>query len=86
MLRTGSRGRRPSSAEIFRFVGSDFVGTIALAGIFGIMAAMLLTSSSGPEVSSGFTALQVLGSLLLFASGTVALKVIYDVFRRRDRP
>lgn len=54
-----------------------------LAGVFGIMAAMLLTSTTGPEVTSTITLFQVFGYLLLVVSGVLTLRVIFDVLRRR---
>lgn len=54
-----------------------------LAGIFGIMSAMLLASSGGPQVTPTLTLFQIFGYLLVVASGLLTLKVLFDVFRLR---
>lgn len=54
-----------------------------LAGVFGIMAAMLLTSGGGPTVTPSLTLFQIFGYLLLMVSGVLALRVFFDPFRRR---
>jgi ubiquinone biosynthesis protein len=64
---------------------AHFAATAFLAGVFGIMAAMLLTSGQGPQVSATLTLYQVFGYLLVVASGILTLRVLFDVFRRRQR-
>ncbi|MDF0514249.1 AarF/UbiB family protein [Agromyces sp. H3Y2-19a] len=64
----------------------DLVNLVAvafLAGVFGIMAAMLLVSEGGPAVAPDFTLYQLFGYLLVIVSGLLTLKVLFDVFRRR---
>jgi len=64
----------------------DLVSLIAiafLAGVFGIMAAMLLISEGGPEVTPDLTLYQLFGYLLVIVSGLLTLKVLFDVLRRR---
>jgi ubiquinone biosynthesis protein len=56
-----------------------------LAGVFGIMAAMLLTSTVGPRISDALTLYQLFGYLLVVVSGILTLRVVFDVFRRRRR-
>lgn len=69
-----------------RRVLRDFVNLAAiafLAGVFGIMAAMLLTSTGGPVVTPTLTLFQIFGYLLLVGCGVLALRVFFDTFRRR---
>ena len=47
------------------------------------MAAMLLTSTTGPEVTPSLSLFQIFGYLLLAGSGILALRVFFDTFRRR---
>lgn len=54
-----------------------------LAGVFGLMATMLLTSTAGPLVSTNLTLFQIFGYLFLVVSGVLALRVVFDAFRRR---
>ncbi|MDL9977826.1 ABC1 kinase family protein [Microbacterium sp. ASV49] len=56
-----------------------------LAGVFGIMAAMLLTSTVGPRINDTLTLYQLFGYLLVVVSGVLTLRVVFDVFRRRQR-
>lgn len=53
-----------------------------LAGVFGIMSAVLLTSSVGPQLTDTLTLFQVFGYLFLVVSGVLTLKVLFDVLRR----
>ncbi|GAB3799849.1 AarF/UbiB family protein [Humibacter antri] len=69
-----------------RKVLREFVTLAALtflSGVFGIMAAMLLTSGGGPQVTPSLTLFQLFGYLLLVVSGVLALRVFFDAFRRR---
>lgn len=54
-----------------------------LAGIFGIMAAMLLTSTTGPQLTDTLTLFQVFGYLFLVVAGILTLRALFDVLRRR---
>lgn len=63
----------------------NFGALTFLAGVFGIMAAMLLTSTGGPVIGAGLTLFQLFGYLLVVVSGVLALRVLFDVFRRRGR-
>ncbi|MFD4958064.1 ABC1 kinase family protein [Microbacterium sp. NPDC058389] len=54
-----------------------------LAGVFGVMAAMLLTSTGGPEITDTLSLYQLFGYLLVVTSGVLTLRVLFDVFRRR---
>ena len=56
-----------------------------LAGIFGIMAAMLLTSETGPAITATLTLSQLFGYLFLVLTGLLSLRVFFDVLRRRPR-
>ena len=54
-----------------------------LAGVFGIMGAMLLASEAGPQLTDTLTLFQVFGYLLLLVSGVLTLRALFDVLRRR---
>ncbi|MCB8043202.1 hypothetical protein JM654_00290 [Microbacterium oxydans] len=54
-----------------------------LAGIFGIMAAMLLTSDTGPQLTETLTLFQIFGYLFLVVTGVLTLRALFDVLRRR---
>lgn len=56
-----------------------------LAGVFGIMASMLLTSTDGPAITDTISLFQLFGYLLVVASGVLTLRVLFDVFRSRDQ-
>lgn len=53
-----------------------------LAGIFGIMAALLLTSATGPQLTATLTLFQVFGYLFLVVAGVLTLRALFDVLRR----
>lgn len=53
-----------------------------LAGVFGIMSAVLLTSSVGPQLTDTLTLFQVFGYLFMVVTGVLTLKVLFDVLRR----
>lgn len=60
------------------------LGVVAfLAGVFGIMGAMLLASEAGPQLTDTLTLFQVFGYLLLLVSGVLTLRALFDVLRRR---
>jgi ubiquinone biosynthesis protein len=71
-----------------RTLVQGLVNTIAvtvLAAAFGIMASMLLISDGGPQVTPTLTLFQIFGYLLVVLSGLLTLRVLFDVFRRRQR-
>ncbi|MBX3079061.1 MAG: AarF/ABC1/UbiB kinase family protein, partial [Cryobacterium sp.] len=60
------------------------VNTLAvtvLAAAFGVIAAMLLISDGGPQVTPTLTLFQIFGYLLVVLSGLLSLRVLFDVFR-----
>lgn len=60
------------------------LGVVAfLAGIFGIMGALLLSSEAGPQLTETLTLFQVFGYLFLLVSGVLTLRALFDVLRRR---
>lgn len=60
------------------------LGVVAfLAGIFGIMGALLLASEAGPQLTDTLTLFQVFGYLFLLVSGVLTLRALFDVLRRR---
>ena len=56
-----------------------------LAGIFGVMAAMLLTSDTGPQLTENLTLFQIFGYLFLVVAGVLTLRALFDVLRRRPQ-
>lgn len=61
------------------------LGVVAfLAGIFGVMGAMLLASVNGPQLTDTLTLFQVFGYLFLLVSGVLTLRALFDVLRRRS--
>jgi ubiquinone biosynthesis protein len=63
----------------------NMVVVTVLAAAFGIMAAMLLISDAGPQVTPTLSLFQIFGYLLVLLSGVLALRVFFDVFRVRGR-
>ncbi len=64
----------------------EFINLAALtflAGVFGIMAAMLLTSAGGPSITPTLSLFQLFGYLLVVMSGVLTLRVLFDTLRRR---
>ncbi|MBM7831556.1 ubiquinone biosynthesis protein [Agromyces cerinus] len=55
-----------------------------LAGVLGVMAAMLLISDAGPQVTETLSLFQIFGYLLVVVSALFVLRVLFDVFRRRN--
>ena len=51
-----------------------------LAGVFGLMAAMLLTSDAGPRITDTLSVFQIYGYTLVAASIILTLRVLFDVF------
>jgi ubiquinone biosynthesis protein len=79
---------RPFADRRDRDLVRDLVNLIAvtfLAAAFGIMAVMLLTSTGGPQVSPTLSLFQIFGYLLVILSGLHTLRVLFDVFRIRQR-
>jgi len=69
-----------------RAVLREFINLAAitfLAGVFGLMAAMLLSSGAGPDITPTLTLFQLFGYLLVILSGVLTLRVVFDVLRRR---
>jgi ubiquinone biosynthesis protein len=69
---------RRDRAVMRRFV--NLAAVTFLAGVFGIMAAMFLISSGGPELSPTLGLYDVFGYLLVFASGVLTLRAVFDIF------
>ncbi|MGN8026196.1 ABC1 kinase family protein [Microbacterium sp. 22242] len=63
-----------------RFV--NLAAVTFLAGVFGIMATMFLISSGGPQVSPTLGLYDVFGYLLVFASGVLTFRAVFDIFGR----
>lgn len=63
----------------------NLIAATFLAAAFGIMAAMLLVSDAGPQVTPTLTLIQIFGYLLVILSGLLTLRVLFDVFRIRHR-
>ena len=63
----------------------NLIAATVLAAAFGIMAAMLLISAGGPQVTPTLTLFQIFGYLLVVLSGLLTLRVLFDVFRVRHR-
>ena len=63
----------------------NLVVVTVLAAAFGIMAAMLLISDAGPQVTPTLSLFQIFGYMLVLLSGVLALRVFFDVFRVRGR-
>lgn len=63
----------------------NLIAASFMAAAFGIMAAMMLVSTSGPEVTEGMTLFQIFGYLLVVLSGILTLRVLFDLFRIRPR-
>lgn len=79
---------RPFADQRDRALVRDLVNLIAvtfLAAAFGIMAVMLLTSTGGPQVNATLSLFQIFGYLLVILSGVLTLRVLFDVFRIRQR-
>ena len=51
-----------------------------LAGVFGIMAVMLLTSLAGPMLTSTLSLFEVFGYMLVLVSSVLTLRVLFEVF------
>ncbi|PQZ93624.1 ubiquinone biosynthesis protein UbiB [Arthrobacter sp. MYb227] len=54
-----------------------------LAGVTGIMATILLVSNGGPQVTESLTLYQLFGYTLVIFATIFALRVVFDIFRRR---
>ena len=83
-----SIGVRAMADEHDRRVYREFLHFAAitfLAGVFGIMAVLLLVSSTGPKVTETLTLFQLFGFILIPVSGTLTFRVLFDVFSSRRR-
>lgn len=83
-----SIGVKAMSDEHDRRVYREFLHFAAitfLAGVFGIMAVLLLVSSTGPQVTETLTLFQLFGFILIPVSGTLTFRVLFDVFSSRRR-
>lgn len=56
-----------------------------IGGITGVMAVLLLATTSGPRFLGELTLYQILGYNLLFISAMIGLRLLYTIFRT-DRP
>ena len=73
----------PQDRHMVRSMVHEVILTF-LAGVTGIMATMLLVSNGGPMVTTNLTLYQLFGYTLIgVAIGPFALKVVFDIFRRR---
>lgn len=64
----------------------DLAALAFLAGVFGIMAALLLTSDVGPQVTDTLSLFQLFGYLCLVVTGILTFRVLFDTMRRRSAP
>jgi hypothetical protein len=55
----------------------------AIGAAAGIVAAVLLTITSGPKVTPSISLLQVIGGNLLIAASILVLQVLFTIFRSR---
>lgn len=53
-----------------------------LAGVFGMMSAILLASDTGPQLTDTLNLFQVFGYLFLVITGVLSLRVVFDVLGR----
>ncbi|WP_308466600.1 ABC1 kinase family protein [Rathayibacter soli] len=56
-----------------------------LAGVAGIMATLLLVSAGGPQVTPTLSLYQIFGYTLIVLAALLVLRVLFDVFRLRQR-
>lgn len=64
----------------------DLAALTFLAGVFGIMAALLLTSGGGPQLTDTLTLFQIFGYLCLVVAGILTFRVLFDTMRHRSAP
>ena len=72
----------PQDRHMIRSMVHEVILTF-LAGVTGIMATMLLISNGGPVVTADLTLYQLFGYTLIGVASVFALKVVFDIFRRR---
>lgn len=72
----------PQDRQMIRSLVHEIILTF-LAGVTGIMATMLLISDGGPMVTSNLTLYQLFGYTLVGIASIFALRVVFDIFRRR---
>ncbi|MCO5293425.1 MAG: AarF/UbiB family protein [Homoserinimonas sp.] len=63
----------------------NLIALTVLASAFSVVAAMLLVSSNGPQITPTLTLFQIFGYLLVIIAGVLTLRVLFDVFRARRR-
>lgn len=63
----------------------NLIAATVLAAAFGIIAAMLLISDGGPQITPELSLFQIFGYLVAVLSGLLTLRVLFDVFRIRQR-
>lgn len=56
-----------------------FAAITFLARVFGIMAVLLLVSSTGPKVTETLTLFQLFGVIFIPVCGTLTFRVLFDV-------
>ena len=54
-----------------------------LAGVFGIMSTILLTSEAGPQLTQTITLFQIFGYMCLIVTGLLTLRALFEVLRRK---
>ncbi|MGL3804626.1 ABC1 kinase family protein [Paeniglutamicibacter sp. R2-26] len=72
----------PQDRQMVRSLVHEAILTF-LAGVTGIMATMLLVSDGGPNVTADLTLYQLFGYTLVGVAAIFALRVVFDIFRRR---
>lgn len=72
----------PQDRQMIRSLMHEAILTF-LAGVTGIMATMLLVSNGGPQVTDSLTLYQLFGYTLVIVATIFALRVVFDIFRRR---
>lgn len=72
----------PQDRQMVRSMLHEAILTF-LAGVTGIMATILLVSNGGPQVTDNLTLYQLFGYTLVVIATIFALRVIFDIFRRR---
>ncbi|WP_417563267.1 ABC1 kinase family protein [Microbacterium sp.] len=72
---------RRDRAQLREFI--NLAAVTFLAGVFGLMAVILLVSGGGPAITPTLSLFQVFGYLLVLLSGVLTLRVVFDVLRRR---
>jgi hypothetical protein len=74
-------GIPPEVAAVFRALAT-LEGTLTLLGaVTGVVAAILLSTHGGPQVTPGITLFQLIGYNLLVISAVLVLGVLFTIFR-----